>query len=209
MWHGRMPASMPAKRLLLAPFPLTSSRQRAATESVTPCPGPCLAKATSDPAPLRHTRTRRAMSAALEGFKQQFKAVSFKHKATPLSAFSGSFLLLGGLYLFEARARTRARAGARLGLRPRGLLLVALALALTPTQAVALALALALARGRLLLDGPARARRRVGAALRRLLRRSVSPELHCLWPQTSLGICRLAFVCMCACFGALWHSRRS
>lgn len=47
------------------------------------------------------------MSAALdiEGFKQQIKAISFKHKATPLSAFCGSFLLLGGLYLFETDLR--------------------------------------------------------------------------------------------------------
>ena len=37
--------------------------------------------------------------------KSWCKAVSFKHAATPLSAFCGTFLLLGGLALFETQLR--------------------------------------------------------------------------------------------------------
>ena len=33
--------------------------------------------------------------------QKRFKSLSFKHAATPVSAFCGTFLLLGGLALFE------------------------------------------------------------------------------------------------------------
>lgn len=41
------------------------------------------------------------MLSALEDL-HKLKQITFKHKATPLSAFCGTFLLLGGLALFEA-----------------------------------------------------------------------------------------------------------
>eukprot|EP00908_Phaeocystis_cordata_P024297 Transcript_6764.p1 GENE.Transcript_6764~~Transcript_6764.p1 ORF type:complete len:516 (-),score=83.33 Transcript_6764:32-1579(-) len=40
-------------------------------------------------------------SSRLESAKQRLKSITFKHQATPLSAFCGTFLTLGGLAFFE------------------------------------------------------------------------------------------------------------
>ena len=61
-------------------------------------------------AALRIARSSRELSITLDlsSFSQlldDFKAFTFKHQATPLSAFVGTLVVLGGLSLMQSAAR--------------------------------------------------------------------------------------------------------